>query len=137
MNLTLTASQAFTILGRAIEASESQSVPVAAVIVDSEGNTKGSIKADGVHNVNLDAARKKALTVSAFKMANHELIDQISRDDLAKTVLFSQTDLNLLPGGVPIMAGDAVIGALGVAGGLYPQDQAIAQYAVDSDNNQD
>jgi uncharacterized protein GlcG (DUF336 family) len=38
----------------------------------------------------------------------------------------------IFPGGVPLKAGDQVIGAVGVSGGDNSQDQGVAEAAADA-----
>jgi len=58
------------------------------------------------------------------------MLQMVSRDPLITTVLHSEPSIVMLPGGLPIREGETLVGAIGIAGGFYPQDQAIGEYAV-------
>lgn len=128
--MTLTLSQAQGVIGRAIEAAEAQGVPIAAAVLDTGGHPVATARMDGVGYFNLDVARRKAVAVVTFKMPTHELVQAVSRDPMVQQILYAEQGLSILPGGLPIRDGDTVVGALGIAGGMYFQDQAIAEYAL-------
>lgn len=118
------------IVQKALEAATAQSVKIAAVVLDSGGHIIAAVRMDGVGPLNLDVARRKANAVVNLGMSTAEMLQLISRDQLISTVLHSEPSIVMLPGGLPIKDGDRLIGALGVAGAFYPQDQAIGEYAL-------
>jgi uncharacterized protein GlcG (DUF336 family) len=122
--------QAQKIVQRALEAAAAQSVRVAAVVLDMGGHVVAAARMDGVGPLNLDVARRKANAVVNLGVSTAEMLQMVSRDPLIQTVLHSEPSIVMLPGGLPIRSGDALIGALGIAGGFYPQDQAIGEYAL-------
>lgn len=122
--------QAQQIIQRALEAAAAQSVRIAAVVLDTGGHIVAAARMDGVGPLNLDVARRKANAVVNLGVSTAEMLQMISRDQLITTVLHSEPSIVLLPGGLPIRDGEALIGALGIAGGFYPQDQAIGEYAM-------
>jgi glc operon protein GlcG len=122
--------QAQKIVQRALEAAAAQSLRIAAVVLDTGGHIVAAARMDGVGPLNLDVARRKANAVVNLGVSTAEMLQMISRDPLITTVLHSEPSIVMLPGGLPIRSGDALIGALGIAGGFYPQDQAIGEYAV-------
>jgi uncharacterized protein GlcG (DUF336 family) len=122
--------QAQKILQRALEAAGAQSLRIAAVVLDTGGHIVAAARMDGVGPLNLDVARRKANAVVNLGVSTAEMLQMVSRDPLITTVLHSEPSIVMLPGGLPIRDGEALIGALGVAGGFYPQDQAIGEYAV-------
>ena len=128
--MTMRLELAMALVTRATEAGTAQNCPIVAVVVDLAGNPVAVARMDGVSFINTEVARKKALCAAAFAMPTHELVETITRDPLAKTVVMNNQAINVLPGGVPIMDAGSVVGALGVAGGYYMQDRAIAEYAV-------
>ena len=122
--------QAQKIVQRALEAAAAQSVRIAAVVLDTGGHVVAAARMDGVGPLNLDVARRKANAVVNLGVSTAEMLQMISRDPLITTVLHAEPSIVMLPGGLPIRNGDALIGALGIAGGFYPQDQAIGEYAL-------
>jgi uncharacterized protein GlcG (DUF336 family) len=122
--------QAQKIVQRALEAAVAQSVKIAAVVLDTGGHVVAAVRMDGVGPLNLDVARRKANAVVNLGVSTAEMLQMVSRDPLIQTVLHSEPSIVMLPGGLPIRNGDSLIGALGIAGGFYPQDQAIGEYAL-------
>jgi len=80
--------------------------------------------------LNLDVARRKAYAVINLGASTADVLRMISEDKLLPAVLNSEPSIVLLPGGVPIREGERLVGALGVAGAMYPQDQAVAEHAI-------
>jgi len=115
---------------RALEAASRQSVRIAAVVVDEGGHIVAAARMDGVGPLNLDVARRKAYAVINLGASTADVLRMISEDKLLPAVLNSEPSIVLLPGGVPIREGERLVGALGVAGAMYPQDQAVAEHAI-------
>lgn len=128
--MALTIELAQKIITRAIEAGRDQNLPIVVVVTDGAGDIVAAMRMDGVHAINTDVARRKALTAAAFRAATHDIVSMVSRDDLARAALLNDSRLNILPGGMPILVDDVVVGGLGIAGGYYMQDRAIAEYAM-------
>lgn len=96
-----------------------------------DGNPIAVHVMDGAFLVSFDVAVKKAYTAVSVKMSTMELgklvqpgqtfagLDQIEKDQL---VFFG--------GGVPLFAGDRLVGGLGVSGGTGEEDDEIARYAI-------
>lgn len=110
-----------------------QSVGKKAVIAvcGPDGNPIAVHVMDGAFLVSFDVAVKKAYTAVSVKMSTMELgkliqpgqtfagLEQIEKD---KMVFFG--------GGVPLFAGDRLVGGLGISGGTGEEDDDIAQYAL-------
>lgn len=128
MNVSLQLAQ--SIVQRALEAAAAQSVKIAAVVLDTGGHVVAAARMDGVGPLNLDVARRKANAVVNLGVSTADMLQMISRDPLISTVLHAEPSIVMLPGGLPVKEGEQLIGALGIAGGFYPQDQAIGEYAL-------
>lgn len=128
--MSVSLENAQKIVQRALEAAAAQSVRVAAVVLDTGGHIVAAARMDGVGPLNLDVARRKAYAVVNLGVSTAEMLQMVSRDPLITTVLHSEPSIVMLPGGLPIREGERLVGALGIAGGFYPQDQAIAEYAL-------
>src|ERR1700761_28790 len=76
----------------------------------------------------VDIAIKKAWTSRAFDIETGKLgtLSQ-SGDQFFGINASNDGKVMIFAGGVPIKSGDAVIGAIGVSGGLGAQDQAVAE----------
>ena len=96
-----------------------------------DGNPIAVHVMDGAFLVSFDVAVKKAYTAVSVKMSTMELgklvqpgqtfagLEQIEKD---KLVFFG--------GGVPLFAGEKLVGGLGISGGTGEEDDDIAQYAL-------
>lgn len=128
--MSLSLEKAQKVAQRALEAAAGQAVNIAAVVLDMGGNVVVAARMDGVGPLNVDVAKRKAYAVVNFGVSTAEMLQMISRDPLVTTALHSEPSIVMLPGGLPIRDGGKVIGAIGIAGGFYPQDQAIGEYAI-------
>jgi len=128
--MSISLEQARRVIDRALEAAAGQSVKIAAVVLDPGGHVVAAARMDGVGPLNLDVARRKANAVVNLGVSTAEMLQMISRDELITKVLHAEPSIVLLPGGLPLKDGDTLLGALGIAGAFYPQDQAIAEYAI-------
>jgi glc operon protein GlcG len=128
--VTIKTDQALKIVSKALAAGGDQNCPIVAVVTDVAGHIVAAARMVGVGHINTEVARKKALAAATFGQPTSDIIEAISRDPFAKPVVMSDPNINILPGGIPIKDGDITIGAIGVAGGHYLQDRAIAEFAV-------
>lgn len=128
--MTITLAQAQCALGRALEAAESQNVPVAVVVVDAAGRMVASARMDGVGFMNINVAFRKAGTSANFGYPTRAMADLASKEPLILAAFTGDADVMALAGGMPIKNGEQTIGAIGVAGGHFAQDHAIASFAV-------
>lgn len=96
---------------------------VVIAVVDDGGHLIHLQRMDGTQHGSIGVAIGKAKTSIAFKRPTKLY------DDFAKTrpSLLSLSDFTLIEGGVPVKAGDQVIGAIGVSGVTSQQDTQIAE----------
>jgi uncharacterized protein GlcG (DUF336 family) len=100
-------------------------VKVAAAVVDKAGHLIACARMDGASFITMELARRKATTAACFGVALSTFVDMVKTDSFIPTALGSVADLILLPGAVPVGSG-----ALGISGGHYADDQAIADACV-------
>lgn len=104
---------------------------VAVAIVDAGGQVLQLSRGEAVGPHNLEAARRKAYTALSTRQPTLQLGRQ-ARAQADTQALQYLPELLLLGGGVPLRQGDAVIGAVGVAGGGGPDnDDRCARAAAD------
>ncbi|HEX6313182.1 MAG TPA: heme-binding protein [Acidimicrobiia bacterium] len=118
------------IVRKAVEAAQGQGLPVAAVVVDRGGHPVAMARMDGVSFVMSDAARRKATMAGAMGAPTHAVAEMAKSDDLIAAAFTGSDHVLALPGGLPIMGDSGPIGGIGIAGGHYTQDQAIAEAAA-------
>lgn len=100
---------------------------VVIAIVDDGGHLMLLRRIDGTQTGSIDVAIGKAKTSAAFKRPTKVF------DDLAKnrpSVTTIAPDAVLLEGGVPIMVGGQLVGAVGVSGVTSQQDAQIAEAGI-------
>lgn len=101
-----------------------------AAVVDSGGNLVALLRDDDVGPHNTVAAQRKAYTALSTKTATR-LLAEHARNDPDSANLNTIDALLLLGGGVPLVAGRQVIGAIGVAAaGGAAMDEYCAMQAV-------
>jgi uncharacterized protein GlcG (DUF336 family) len=110
MALALEAAQA------ALSACAANGVKAAASVVDSAGVLRLMLAADGVANDQIEISRKKAATAIALKAATSEIAERMEKDQAFKAKIEADKTLFPRPGGLPLMVGNDVIGAIGISG---------------------
>lgn len=113
----------------ALDSCASTDPHVAVVIVDTAGNARLIMVADGAKAGLVENARRKGLTAAALRQVTS--VEQ--RLVVANPLLVIPPNGQELiePGGVPIRAGTQVIGGIGVEGGDPMQAENCAQAGVD------
>jgi uncharacterized protein GlcG (DUF336 family) len=89
---------------------------VSAAVVDSAGVLRVSLSADGANKDSVEFARAKAFTANALKAATGEMAEKMKTDAALAAKLNADSTLRVRPGGLPILVGNDVIGAIGVGG---------------------
>jgi len=100
---------------------------VAIAVVDESGNLIAFHKVDDTQVGSIDIAIGKARTAARMKRPTKALEDAIAG---GRTVMLAVDGLTPLEGGVPVMLGGRVIGAVGVSGVTSQQDAQVAQAGV-------
>ncbi len=108
-------SLALEIAQHTIQACTAEHYNVAVTVLDRTGVPRAILRADnaGLHTV--DASRHKAYTALSTRTPTTKMVENIQKNpSLAQLVAID--GFLVLGGGVPIKAGDEVIGAVGVGG---------------------
>ena len=126
---TLTMAEAKKIMAAAEAEAIKNKWTVAIAIVDEAGDLLMFTKLDDTQVGSVDIAIGKAYTSARLKRPTKLLEDAVIKG--GRTVLLSVKGLTLLEGGVPIIVGGKVIGAVGVSGVMSNQDAQVAQAGVD------
>jgi uncharacterized protein GlcG (DUF336 family) len=120
---------------RAIEAAEAKAaeieVPMDIAIVDDSGVLKAFSRMDGAPLISVQVAQDKAYTAAGFGLPTHGWHDFIKDDaPLADGAPAGIDRLVVFGGGYPLMVGDQLVGGIGVSGGHYSEDMAVAEAAL-------
>lgn len=97
-------------------------------VVDESGVQKAFARMDGAPLLAVQVAQDKAYTAAGFSMPTDGWFDFIKGDEPLRIGAPTGIDrLVVFGGGYPITVDGAVIGGIGVSGGHYSQDMAVAQ----------
>lgn len=98
----------------------------AATVVDSAGQARAMLSADGSDGSHVFVAHRKALTALEFNMSSAQAREQVPKD----SALVARVKPNMFVqfGAYPITDGKEVIGAIGYSGG---DDEACAKAGLD------
>jgi len=123
--LTLEAAKKIAVAAEAEARKNNWNVVIA--VVDDGGHLVYLQRIDGTQTGSIDVAIGKARTSAAFKRPTKVF------DDLAKTrpsITSISPNAVLLEGGVPVMVGGQLVGAVGVSGVTSQQDAQIAEAGI-------
>jgi uncharacterized protein GlcG (DUF336 family) len=102
--------------------------PMVIAVVDDGGVLKAFSRMDGAALLSVQVAQDKAYTAVGFSMPTHGWHDFIKDDaPLADGAPTGIDRLVIFGGGYPITVDGQLVGAVGVSGGHYSQDQEVAE----------
>lgn len=110
-------------LAKATEIGVAQNV----VVLDESATMKAFARQDGALLGSVTIAIDKATTAVSFGAPTHELASGLGQDPVMLASFTKLPNIILIPGGYPIMIGDALVGSIGVSGGSAEQDQQCAE----------
>src|SRR5258708_38584704 len=105
---------------------------VVIAVVDDGGNLIYLQRIDGTQTGSIEVAIQKARTAQAFKRPTKVFEDAIAGGRNALIALHGALPLQ---GGLPIMAGGQLVGAIGVSGVKSTEDRQVAKAGADSLGN--
>ena len=125
---TLTLEGAKRAVAAAIAYAHSHGAPGAAIaVVDAGGHTICLERLDGTFPASADVSIGKARTAANFGRATRGIEESINKSRPALAAVAAVTPFTPLQGGIPILVGQQVVGAIGVSGGASAQqDEEIA-----------
>ncbi|MDA8443714.1 GlcG/HbpS family heme-binding protein [Paracidovorax valerianellae] len=125
--LRLTSNQAQQLVQNAIAAGLGEGLAVSAAVVDSSGHLLAFGRADEAFLGSIDASMAKARTAVYFRRDTGAMQRALEQ---GKTAYLALTGALPLEGGVPLHAGDSVVGGLGISGASSMQDGTLARAAA-------
>jgi uncharacterized protein GlcG (DUF336 family) len=113
----------------AVDACATAGYRIGATVIDSAGEARAMLTADGSDGSHVFVAMRKALTALAFKMPSSQAHDAVSKN---ASLLTRVTPAFFVEGGaVPLVVGTEVIGAIGASGAggtvIGQQDEVCAK----------
>ena len=110
-------------------AADTPRIVLVSIVSDASGRPVAVHCMDGAYHGSFDVALQKTYTSTAFQMSTQKLSGLCQPGGELYGLQFSnQGRVMILGGGEPLMAGDTMIGALGVSGGTAAQDSELAAY---------
>lgn len=124
---TLTLAAAELVSWRAREHAEVIGKPMVIAVTDDSGNLLSFCRMDGAPLLSIDLAVNKAWTAVAFGIPTHQWHEFIKEDPPLAAGAPSIPRLVVFGGGYPITVDAGVVAGIGVSGGHYLDDQAVAE----------
>lgn len=129
-SLSLAAARA--ILAAAEARAAELGLNIAASVVDESGVLKAFSRMDGAPLVAVEVSRKKALTAVGFGMPTGDAWHEFVKDDpILVAGAPSIPEFTMLGGGAPVTVDGQLVGAVGVSGGHYRQDEECARAGLE------
>ncbi|HXE40779.1 MAG TPA: heme-binding protein, partial [Azonexus sp.] len=100
-------------------------------VVDSGGHLVLLQRLENTAYGSVEVAQQKARGAVAFRRPTKAFQEQIAQGGEHLRLLNLTGDAGVLEGGVPIVAGGKMVGAIGVSGGSSKQDAQVAQAGAD------
>ncbi|PVY97481.1 GlcG/HbpS family heme-binding protein [Actinomycetospora cinnamomea] len=128
---TVTLEDARRVIAAGEQEADSQGQPMNIAVVDAGGVLVAHVRQDGAWIGSVDVAINKAFSARAFDVSTQGLAENAQPGGQFYGIQDSNHGrIMIFAGGVPLMSGDAVVGAVGVSGGTGDQDQAVASAAA-------
>lgn len=110
---------------------EARGAAVCIALVDAAGAPAAFLRMPGAFLVSTDLSADKAWSAASFAMPTRGLRDMLrsAGEDLRQGLL-RRPRVTDVSGGIPVMLGDRLVGAVGVSGGSEEEDECIASAAV-------
>ena len=126
----LPAAAAVTIAQGTLESCAGKGYAVSVVVVDRSGETTLAIRGDNAAPHTMENARRKAYTAMTFKTSTTEYSKRYTDNNPVVRQQVTLPGVIAIPGGLPIKAGDEVIGGVG-ASGSPGVDEGCVQAGLD------
>ncbi|MDQ2747064.1 MAG: heme-binding protein [Acidobacteriota bacterium] len=131
----ITLDEAHKIIQAARAKAEEIKVPMNIAVVDTGNNLTAFVRMDGAWLGSIDIAINKAKTARFFDMTSEDLgAASQSGESLFGINVSNDGKLIIFGGGIPLVRGGIIVGAIGVSGGSVPQDIEVAEAGAKSFN---
>lgn len=132
-NHTLSSIAAEKVVAASIKKAREIGLNASICILDASGRLKAFHSMDGAPAISHETSQKKAKLALGFGMPTGETwLKFIEKDPILHQGARDLPDFILLGGGSPIRLNDSLVGAIGVSGGHYKQDEEIVNAGLQS-----
>ena len=138
---TLSLNAALELATAAMEACRKHGSQVTITVLDHAGRTKVVLREDGSNPHSVEHSFRKAYTALTYKMPSGEYGKRAAAQFPANFGILNLPNIATAAGGMPVRAGDTVVGAIGISGtpgargagsgGGGAADEACAQAGID------
>ena len=138
---TMSLDVARELAGAAMDACRKHGSRVTITVLDRAGRTKVILREDGSNPHSVDHSYRKAYTALTYNMPSGEYGKRAAGQFPANFGILTLPNITTAAGGLPVRAGDTVVGAIGISGtpggsgagsgGGGAADQACAQAGID------
>lgn len=131
--LSLSHNVSQELVKHAFKKAEDIGLNIAVTVVDESGNLKMFSRMDRAPLVATDVSRKKAVTAIGFGIPTGDAwLEFIGSDPILAEGAKSIEDFSMFGGGAPIVVDNQIVGAIGISGGHYKQDEECLHYALEA-----
>lgn len=127
---TLSHHGATRLLDAAVKAASEAGQPASVAVYDASANLLAFLRMDGAGDLSATIAQDKAYTSAAFGWPTDQIFELLKNDEPLRLGLVNTPRLVTFGGGYPVKSQGSQLGAIGVSGGHYTQDMAVAQAAL-------
>lgn len=106
----------------AIRRAQEIGIRTTVAVVDETGALVTLTRMDGALPITVDIAKSMAYTSAAFALPGADMQDWYNQPWFHSMVLQTQGQLLPAGGGLPVLRGEVMIGAIGTSGGSHEQD---------------
>jgi uncharacterized protein GlcG (DUF336 family) len=132
-NMTITMKTIQDALAAGVKKAGDINSPSSIAIVDAGRNLLAFVRIEGALLASIEISQNKAYTSRSMNMNTGDIMELVQPGGPLYGMEHSHArPLITFAGGVPITKDGEVIGAVGVAGGMPPDDEAIAQAVADA-----
>ena len=111
-----------------MEACAADGYVVVAAVTDAAGKLKAALAPDGARPNGVYMAIRKDVTAAAFGMSTLELREQLTKDPSLRVRV--KPNMSLLPGGLPLMRGSVLVGAISTSGAAAYEEEKCARAGI-------
>ena len=121
--------QARRVIAGAMAEARRINVPMAVAVVDTAGNLVAFEKMDNTQTASIFVAQDKAVSAAMYRRPTKAFQDGLAAGGAGLRIL-TLRHASAVEGGIPLMEGGRIIGAVGVSGGAAEQDGVVAAGGV-------
>jgi uncharacterized protein GlcG (DUF336 family) len=104
--------------------------PAVIAVLDEGGHLVAFGRQEGAPLVGIRMAQRKARTALDVGVGTQALWDSMAKEDVVRVGLAADPEMLIIGGGLPIVVGGQLAGSVGVSGGHWSEDVAVAEAAL-------